>query len=414
MSLVVDIKKDFGSFVLDVSFEADNETLGFLGASGCGKSLTLRSIAGIEEPDEGKIVVNGTTYFDRVPGKRARVNLSPQERKTAMLFQNYQLFPNLTVRQNIAAGIPRSTPKDEVRKLVDEQLLRFGLVDKEERYPLQLSGGQQQRVALGRMLAARPGILMLDEPFSALDSHMKSALDQNLLGLFDEFEGTILYVSHDIDEAFRFCDRIAVVESGHIEEVALKRDLVNHPKSLAAIKLSGCKNTSRARKVDDRHLALLDYGIVVETSQDVPADTTFAGVRAFRLERAWEPGPNVFRVRCDRVSDARFDRTVMVSFVDADPTLQALKKENANTPRPKGTQGPSQARQKKPLFPWSRPKLTQEEHLEPQSEEHSMRFLRTHMQWRIDKLATGEDGLPEEGDELLLRIPPERLYLVNH
>ena len=214
MSLSVDIHKRYGSFELSVAFEADHETLGFLGASGCGKSLTLRSIAGIETPDEGKIVVNGRTYFDRVAGKKATVNLSPQERKSALLFQNYQLFPNLTVEANIAAGIPKDVLKQTGSKLIDRQLQRFGLEGLEKRYPLQLSGGQQQRVALARMLAARPDILMLDEPFSALDAHLKSELEQSLLELFATYKGTILYVSHDIDEAFRFCDRIAVVKIG--------------------------------------------------------------------------------------------------------------------------------------------------------------------------------------------------------
>jgi molybdate transport system ATP-binding protein len=114
MTLEVDIKKTFGSYSLDVSFTAEDEVFGLLGASGCGKSLTMRSIAGIETPDEGRIVVNGQVFFDSDAG----INLKPQQRKTALLFQNYMLFPNLTVEQNVAAGIPKDTPKDEVEKLV--------------------------------------------------------------------------------------------------------------------------------------------------------------------------------------------------------------------------------------------------------------------------------------------------------
>ncbi len=405
MSLVVDIKKNFKTFTLDVSFEAGNETLGFLGASGCGKSLTLRSIAGIETPDEGKIIVDGEVYFDRVRGKRPSVNLTPQQRKTSMLFQNYQLFPNLTVTQNITAGLSRDTSKEEAERVIEAQLARFGLQGKAKRYPAQLSGGQQQRVALARMLAARPNILMLDEPFSALDAHMKSALEQNLLGLFEEFGGTILYISHDIDEAFRFCDRIAVVEDGHIEEISSKQDLVNSPKSLASIKLSGCKNTTPVKRIDEHHVALLDYGITVKCDQAVPQDAAYYGVRAFYIEQASQPGPNVFRARCDRVSDARFDRTVMLSFVDADPKLQALAPKKKETPSP--------AEEKKGLF--SRKSKHASEALAqpaPEKDDHSMRFLRTHLQWRIDKLAC--DKLPEEGDEVLVHIPSDRVYLVNH
>ena len=169
MSLEVDIEKKFKGFQLQARFSAGDETLGLLGASGCGKSLTMRSIAGIERPDSGKIVVNGTVFFDRAPGKKARVDLSPQQRKTALLFQNYMLFPNLTVAQNVAAGIAKDVSPADRDAMVQAELKRFGLSGFEKRYPVQLSGGQQQRVALARMLAARPGILMLDEPFSALD-----------------------------------------------------------------------------------------------------------------------------------------------------------------------------------------------------------------------------------------------------
>lgn len=200
MSLQMDFRKSLGDFSLDVSVEAGTETLGFLGASGCGKSLTMRCIAGIETPDEGRIVVNGTVYFDSA----AKINLSPQQRKTALLFQNYMLFPNMTIEQNVAAGIPKTVSKGDRDAIVATELKRFSLEGFSKRYPAQLSGGQQQRVALARMLAARPGILMLDEPFSALDSHLKSVLEQNLVDLFEAFEGTILYVSHDIDEALRF------------------------------------------------------------------------------------------------------------------------------------------------------------------------------------------------------------------
>ena len=161
MSLEVDIKKHLSSFDLDISLTAGNETLGFLGASGCGKSFTLRCIAGVETPDEGRIVVNDKVFFD----SEKKINLSPQERKTALLFQNYQLFPNLSVAENVAAGMDPKMDKEERAELVHKYLALFGLAGFEKRYPMRLSGGQQQRVALARMLAARPKILMFDEPF---------------------------------------------------------------------------------------------------------------------------------------------------------------------------------------------------------------------------------------------------------
>ncbi len=163
--------------------------MALLGASGCGKSCTLRCIAGVETPDEGKIVVNGVTFFDSAAG----INLSPQERKCALLFQNYQLFPNMTVADNVCAGVEGAGDAAARKQLAERYLSIFGLADFADRYPARLSGGQQQRVALARMVAAHPGIFMFDEPMSALDAYLKSALEQNMLDLFDVCNRTVLY-----------------------------------------------------------------------------------------------------------------------------------------------------------------------------------------------------------------------------
>ena len=373
MSLEVDIEKSFKGFHLQQQFSAGAETLGLLGASGCGKSLTMRSIAGIERPDAGKIVVNGTVFFDRAHGKKAKVDLTPQQRKTALLFQNYMLFPNLTVAQNVAAGIGRDVAPADRDATVQAELRRFGLDGFDNRFPAQLSGGQQQRVALARMLAARPGILMLDEPFSALDAHLKGVLEQNLVSLFDAFDGTILYVSHDIDEALRFCDRIAVIESGHVMEIGTGDEVVNNPRSQAALKLSGCKNATPAERVGSHAVRLPKWGIAIETACEVPSDVKCLGVRAFYLERAAGPGRNCFRVRVDRVSDSRFDRTALLGFMDRDVASS-------------GSVG---------------------------REESEMTYLHQHLFWRVDKLKVPAEELPHEGEELWIHIPEDRLYLVN-
>lgn len=373
MSLSVSIKKHFPAFTLDVNIEAGNETLGWLGESGCGKSLTMRCIAGIETPDEGKIVVNGKTFFEREAGKRPTVNLSPQERKTALLFQNYMLFPNLTVAENVAAGIDRKLPKEEREAQVNAELKRFGLDGFDKRYPSQLSGGQQQRVALARMLAAKPDILMLDEPFSALDAHLKGALEQNLAGLFETFHGTILYVSHDIDEALRFCDRIAVIEKGHVMEVSTGNNLVNNPQSAASIKLSGCKNATPARRINDHRVFLPAWGIEVETDKPVQENPTCMGVRAFFLEQAKEPGRNTYRVRVVRTSDSRFDRSALLEFLDREPGADKVVDQTEN----------------------------------------EMKYLEQHLFWRIDKLKVPEEKLPVKDEVLLIRIPSDRVYLVS-
>ena len=373
MSLSVSIKKSFPAFTLDVDIEAGNETIGWLGESGCGKSLTMRCIAGIETPDEGKIVVNGKTFFEREAGKRPAVNLSPQERKTALLFQNYMLFPNLTVAENVAAGIDRKLPKGERNAQVDAELKRFGLDGFGKRYPSQLSGGQQQRVALARMLAAKPDILMLDEPFSALDAHLKGVLEQNLAGLFETFHGTILYVSHDIDEALRFCDRIAVIEKGHVMEVSTGNNLVNNPQSAASIRLSGCKNTTPAHRIDDRRVFLPAWGIEVETNKPAPQNLTYMGVRAFFLERAKEPGRNTYRVRVVRTSDSRFDRSVLLEFLDRTPGSDPVVEQTEN----------------------------------------EMKYLEQHLFWRVDKLKVPGEKLPVKDEVLLIRIPSDKVYLVS-
>ena len=304
MSLLVDIRKSYGSFTLDVAFEAGDETLGFLGASGCGKSLTLRCIAGIETPDEGRIVVNDRVFFDSAAG----VNLTPQQRKTALLFQNYMLFPNLTVADNIGAGIGCEVGKEERARIISEELERFGLRGFGQRYPAQLSGGQQQRVALARMLAARPGILMLDEPFSALDAHLKGVLEQNLVSLFDAYRGTILYVSHDIDESLRFCDRIAVVEAGHIVEMGSGDDLVNRPQSVAGLKLSGCKNAVPVERTGPHCVHAPRWGVDVHCTLEVATDVTCLGMPSTWSARRAPARTAIvcgWTVRATRVSSAR-------------------------------------------------------------------------------------------------------------
>ncbi len=373
MSLSVNIKKHFPTFTLDVNIDAEDETLGFLGESGCGKSLTMRCIAGIETPDEGKIVVNDKVFFEREAGKKPTVNLTPQERKTALLFQNYMLFPNLTVAQNVAAGIDRKTPKDQRDEQVNGELRRFGLEGFGERYPSQLSGGQQQRVALARMLAAKPDILMLDEPFSALDAHLKGVLEQNLSSLFEAFHGTVLYVSHDIDEALRFCDRIAVVDHGHVMEISNGSELVNNPQSTAGIKLSGCKNCTPAVRTGANRVFLPAWGIDVNTDEAVAEDIKCLGVRAFFLERAKANDENAYRVRVVRTSDSRFDRSVLLEFLDRSPKADAAVNQTEN----------------------------------------EMAYLEQHLFWRVDKLSVPENELPVKDEELWIRIPKEKIYLVS-
>ena len=193
MSLYVDIEKRLGAFRLQSKFEVADETLALLGASGCGKSVTLKCIAGIMTPDRGRIVLNGRVLFD----SEKRTDLTPQQRRVGYLFQQYALFPNMTVEQNILCGI-RAGSRSEKRALAAEKLRMFRLEGLEKKYPAQLSGGQQQRVALARILCSEPQAILLDEPFSALDSYLKWNLELELSDLLAGFRGPILWVSHEL------------------------------------------------------------------------------------------------------------------------------------------------------------------------------------------------------------------------
>ena len=279
MSLQVHIHKQLGAFTQDVSFEtsADGpEILGLLGASGCGKSYTLKCIAGIETPDSGRIVLDGVPLFD----SEKRINLPPQKRQVGYLFQNYALFPNMTVRQNILCGLcrekDRNVREQELRRVM-EMLQLKGL---ENHRPHQLSGGQAQRVALGRILVNKPRLLMLDEPFSALDSHLRDKLQMQLRQVLEEFGHTVLLVTHNRDEAYHLCRRIAVLEAGSVLAIKETKQLFADPGSIYAAALTGCKNIADAYKVGEYEVAVPAWGLRLQTAQPVKEDIRAVGIRA--------------------------------------------------------------------------------------------------------------------------------------
>ena len=276
MSLHVDIRKRLGSFVLESAFEQDGGVLGLLGASGCGKSMTLKCIAGIEKPDEGRIVLDGRVLYDSA----ARVNLPPQQRQVGYLFQNYALFPNMTVRQNIAVGLHREKDRRKRERELEDAIHLFQLDGLENHRPHQLSGGQQQRVALARILVNRPQLLMLDEPFSALDSHLRLRLQMELRERLSAFGRDVLMVTHSRDEAYHMCGRIAVMESGKIKIVKETKELFADPESICAASITGCKNIAPARKIGEYEVEVPDWGIRLTTAKPVRDDVTAVGIRA--------------------------------------------------------------------------------------------------------------------------------------
>ena len=286
--LKVNIQKKLKEFELDVDFELKNKRLGILGPSGCGKTMTLKSIAGIVDPDNGIVSLTSdgeTVYFD----SSKKVNLKPQKRNVGYLFQNYALFPNMTVEENVACGLS----KDDDEKIVSEMIKRFHLEGLEKRYPRQLSGGQQQRVALARILAYGPDVILLDEPFSAMDTFLKEQLRIELVNSLSDFDGFSIMVTHDRDEAFQFCDELIVLDEGKIIAKGDTYEIFENPRKVQVARLTGCKNISKIEVIDDYHLKSLDWGITFEVSEKISSNITHIGIRAHNFSAANEDDVNV-------------------------------------------------------------------------------------------------------------------------
>lgn len=235
MGIEVDIEKTYlqakkPEFSLKASFSLDSELAVLFGHSGAGKTLTFHAIAGLVKPDKGIIRVNGRTYFDSERG----INLSSQERRIGYVFQNYALFPHLTVEKNIAFGIKKS-------EYLKEILSFFEINGLEKRYPNQLSGGQQQRVALARALIIRPEILLLDEPFSALDHVMRMRLRRDLKKIQNKYGIPVLMITHNPVEAY-MADTLIVYGYGGIEQIGSPKEIFNRPKSKKVARLVGINN----------------------------------------------------------------------------------------------------------------------------------------------------------------------------
>ena len=280
MGLEVNIIKKLVGFELKVSFKADNDIVGFLGASGSGKSMTLRCIAGIETPDRGRIVLNGRVLFD----SEKRINIPIRERRVGFLFQNYALFPNMTVEQNIGFGLAKSFSKAERAYKITKKIVDLQLIGMEKRYPYQLSGGQQQRVALARALVVDPEILLLDEPFSALDEQLRNSMLLQLKEDLRSFMGTSIFVTHNMEEAYQLCNNIIIITEGSIDAIGHKDVIFNNPPTLCAAKITGCKNISKARKIGNNVIDAMDWGCRITFNYEIEDSITDIGVRAHYLE----------------------------------------------------------------------------------------------------------------------------------
>ena len=307
MAVSIDIEKDFKGFSLRVKFDSTCATMGILGASGSGKSITLRCIAGIETPDRGRIVINGRTIFD----SDQKINLKPQQRRIGYLFQNYALFPTMTVKENIACGY-RGKDKQERDKKVQDYITRYHLEGLEDHLPSQLSGGQQQRVALARMMTGEPEMILLDEPFSALDGYLKDVLQRDMQMFLKDYPGDMLLVTHSRDEAFRFCDQLILLKDGKTLTIGNTRQIFEDPGLIEAARLTGCKNYSTAERIDSHHIFAADWGISLRTVQQVPADISWVGIRGHWLMPREEEGENCMPVKVTEYIETTFEHQCLV------------------------------------------------------------------------------------------------------
>ena len=237
------IRKQLGSFVLDVSFESSAKSCAILGASGAGKSVLLRCLSGLETPDEGKVVANGRVLFDEKSG----LDMEAAARRIGHVFQNYALFNHLSIFENIAFGL-QSLDSAAKASRVWQILSETELHDFGSSYPRDVSGGQQQRVAVARALVTDPELLLLDEPLSALDSHLKYRMEKLLARSVQEFRGITLLVTHNLEEAFRICDDLVVLDEGRIIAFGPKHAVFAQPGNVRAAILTGCKNISPIRQ----------------------------------------------------------------------------------------------------------------------------------------------------------------------
>jgi len=226
------LTKRFGAVTavsgLSLSVEA-GEFLTLLGPSGCGKTTVLRMIAGLEIPDDGEIRIGGRTVFSF----RRGLFVSPGERGVGLVFQSYALWPHMSVRQNLAFGLEtRKAAPEEIKRRIAEALAYMRLEEMENRYPQQMSGGQQQRVALARMLVARPGVFLMDEPLSNLDAKLRIEMRAEIKRLHREVQATTVYVTHDQTEALTLSSRVAIMDRGRLVQVAPPREIYRRPGSL--------------------------------------------------------------------------------------------------------------------------------------------------------------------------------------
>jgi len=294
----VKVQKKLKGFNLSLNFSSLGRTTALFGPSGSGKSLTLKAVAGLLKPDRGRIEVKGRTLFD----SDQKVNLPPQRRREGFLFQDYALFPHMTVWGNVSFGA-----KD--RKRVEELLELFQIEEIRDKYPSQISGGQRQRVAFARALASRPEILLLDEPFSALDRNLKEELYAELKRIQELYDLPALIVTHDFEEVFGLADWLAVVEGGRTLQEGRPEDLFFGPNSLKTARLLGHKSfiEGRVKEVGRWTVVELPSGRLLKCRKGDfrPGEEVFVSVLPFSLALSFTEESNPVKILVERVEKGR-------------------------------------------------------------------------------------------------------------
>jgi len=277
--LCIHITRQLPEFDLQIALQCVDQSIGILGASGTGKSMLLKCIAGMETPSSGRIVINDKVLFD----SEQKINLPSRDRHIGFLFQNYALFPHLTVAQNIAFGLPKELPTLQIKQKVSEQLHSIELQGFGDRYPHQLSGGQQQRVALARALVSQPDILLLDEPFSALDTHLRSQMERELISALSNYRGMTLLVTHNIEEAYRICTNLLILDHGQVMRYGEKYDVLENPFNLETARLTGCKNFSQINLIAPDLVEAIDWECKLQINYKYKNLPTHIGIRAHHI-----------------------------------------------------------------------------------------------------------------------------------
>ena len=293
--------------------------------------MTLRCIAGIVKPDKGKIISNGKVFFD----SEKKINLTPQQRNIGFLFQNYALFPHMSVKQNIQLGIEKLS-KEEKDEITKKYLKKFRLAGFEDRYPWQLSGGQQQRIALARALCLNPDILILDEPFSALDYHLRINMENELCEILKDFDGNVLFVTHDISEAYRISDDIIVFDNGLSLPKRTKNELFVHPSCMTEAVITGCKNISSCDIINTDTVFAKDWGFNCKIEKGVNENSKHIGIRAHHMKvvednsQDIEDGENIFEMTVVKVIENSFTYNIHIKNCDNENNLSLQMEVDKN------------------------------------------------------------------------------------